>query len=1036
MDIAPPVETGDGTNQRCSIVPAPGIMSGTWGPRASRSISFAWLYSVGFLVTVLFVAGTGMMLANSWGRQMADTKRELQNLALALSEQIVRTFDAVELVQKSLSEPLGLPQLATNTEYEKRVSQHGVHLTLSDKIIGLPYIAALTFVSADGKLINSSVSWPIPVVDVADRDFFTVLKSTPALASFIGRPVLNRALGTWTIHVARAVRGANNQFLGLILATMELRSFEQAFAAIALRPGSSISLLRGDGVLLARHPRIEASVGETYTGLFVALDGSHHATLRRVSSIDGKDRVFSARRLAPYPLVIAISVEVKAAMALWGEEALSIMAAAGILITIIASLIFAGANRIVTQLRKQNLQFDAAINNMAQGLCMFDGEHGLVVCNDRYAQMYSLSPEQTKPGTTFTQLLKHRIIQGTFVKYDRLDKYIRNALEDLGEKSNQIRITELDDGRFISVARRHMDDGGWVATHEDITELRQNERALGLQNERFDAALNAMSQGLVMIDSDQSIVVVNRLYIQMYNLSPDIVKPGCTFQELLAHRAACGHLLVDPTRYGDEILASISYGQRVSFVVETSDGREISVTNQPMSKGGWLSTHEDITERRKADAKISHMALHDTLTNLPNRVFFREQIEHRLAHRARDQKFAVLCLDLDGFKRVNDTLGHSFGDRLLQQVAGRMRGCLREGDCISRLGGDEFAVLQGSLKESSDAIGLADRLFEAARAPFDLAGQQVVIGVSIGIAMAPTDAVDPDQLLKNADLALYRAKAGGRGTYRFFEPEMDALMQARRVLELDLREALANEQFEIFYQPLVNLDRHEITGFEALIRWNHPKRGLVSPADFIPLAEETGIIVPIGEWVLRQACREAINWPTHVSVAVNLSPAQFRMRDLPQMVLSALTQAGLSSHRLELEITESVLLIDNESTVATLHQLRDLGVRISMDDFGIGYSSLNYLRKFPFDKIKIDRSFVQDLASSEDAKAIVRAITGLGASLGMTTTGEGVETQEMLDYLKEQGCTEGQGYFFGKPSPASEAFKLFSKQLLPVKDVA
>jgi diguanylate cyclase (GGDEF)-like protein len=430
------------------------------------------------------------------------------------------------------------------------------------------------------------------------------------------------------------------------------------------------------------------------------------------------------------------------------------------------------------------------------------------------------------------------------------------------------------------------------------------------------------------------------------------------------------------------------------------------------------------------------MALHDALTNLPNLLFFREKMDNRLAHLSRNQKFAVLYLDLDRFKNVNDMLGHPFGDTLLRQVAERMSGCLREGDTIARLGGDEFAILQGSFKKPNDAIALAARLIELVSAPFDLDGNQVVIGVSIGIAVAPTDAADTDRLLKNADIALYRAKVDGRGTYRFFELGMDALLQARRTLELDLRKALVNGEFELYYQPLVNLEKQEISGFEALIRWNHPERGQVAPLDFIPLAEETGLIVPIGEWVLRQACAEAVKWPGEVSIAVNLSPAQFKMHNLSQMVMSALAQSGLPAQRLELEITESVLMVDNESTLATLHQLHNLGVRISMDDFGTGYSSLSYLRSFPFDKIKIDQSFVRDLASNVDSKAIIRAVTALGSSLGMKTIGEGVETQEQLEYLEQEGCTEGQGYFFSKPKPAREVLKLLSKQRVIAKAVA
>jgi diguanylate cyclase (GGDEF)-like protein len=449
-----------------------------------------------------------------------------------------------------------------------------------------------------------------------------------------------------------------------------------------------------------------------------------------------------------------------------------------------------------------------------------------------------------------------------------------------------------------------------------------------------------------------------------------------------------------------------------------------------------VATHEDITSRVRTEAKMSHMAMHDALTNLPNRIFFRETIESRLAHLARDQKFAVLCLDLDNFKNVNDTLGHGFGDNLLCQVADRLRNCLREDDRVARLGGDEFAILQASISEPSETTSLMTRIIEVIGAPFDLDGHHVVVGVSIGVALAPADGADPNEILKRADMALYRAKAEGRDTYRFFEPEMDARMQARRSLELDLRKAVTNGEFELYYQPLINLKTGQISGFEALIRWNRPDRGIVLPGDFIPLAEETTLIIPIGEWVLRQACAEAAKWPSHISIAVNLSPVQFKTGNVAQTVINALAYAGLPARRLELEITESVLLLNSDSILITLHQLRAMGVRISMDDFGTGYSSLSYLRSFPFDKIKIDRSFIHNLSSNEDSMAIIRAVTGLGNSLGMTTTGEGVETNEELDYLRREGCTEAQGYIFGEARPAKEVRPLLAARAVSAKAVA
>jgi len=469
------------------------------------------------------------------------------------------------------------------------------------------------------------------------------------------------------------------------------------------------------------------------------------------------------------------------------------------------------------------------------------------------------------------------------------------------------------------------------------------------------------------------------------------------------------------------VIAEISEGRSNNRIIETAAGRALRVIEQPMQGGGWVATVEDITKWREAQAQIVHMARHDALTNLPNRTLFREQLEYALCRVTRNEQVAVFCLDLDNFKNVNDSLGHPIGDDLLKEVARRLSECVRNSDTVCRLGGDEFAIVQvGGELQASDTSSLASRLVEVVGAPYDIQGHQVIIGASIGISLAPDDGSDPDQLLKNADMALYRAKMDGRGTYRFFEAGMDARAQARRLLELDLRAALLRDEFEVYYQPIRDLKADRIICFEALLRWNHPLRGMIPPMDFMALAEETGLIVRIGNWVLRRACTDAAGWSQEVSVAVNLSPAQFKNRDLVPSVIEALSASGLDAHRLELEITESVLLQDSEATLVTLHKLRGLGIRIAMDDFGTGYSSLSYLRSFPFDKIKIDRSFVQELASRGDSMAIVRAVAGLGKSLGISTTAEGVETNEQLALLRSEGCTEVQGYLFSPPRPAAE----------------
>ena len=445
-----------------------------------------------------------------------------------------------------------------------------------------------------------------------------------------------------------------------------------------------------------------------------------------------------------------------------------------------------------------------------------------------------------------------------------------------------------------------------------------------------------------------------------------------------------------------------------------------------MPDGGWVATHEDITEQRRSEVKIEYMAHHDALTDLANRVLLNQRLEHALGQCIhREQMVAVHHLDLDQFKAVNDTFGHPAGDKLLKIVAERLRGLVRETDTIARMGGDEFAIVQAPITDPSEATSLAQRFIASMSEPFDIDGHQAVIGASVGIAVGPGDGLRPDKLLRNADLALYRAKGDGRGTFRFFEPAMDLQMQTRRIMELDLRKALPAGEFELYYQPVVNLASNEISGFEALIRWNHPERGVVSPVTFIPMAEEIGFIVPIGEWVIRQACATAAQWPGDLHVAVNISAVQFRSPGLMQVIVGALATSGLHPTRLEIEITENVLLHNKEATLAVLHQLRALGIRIAMDDFGTGYSSLTYLQSFPFDKIKIDRSFVKDITESTGSLNIVRAVAALANGMGMTATAEGVETREQLDRITSEGCTEMQGFLFSKPLPAQEIERLF-----------
>jgi diguanylate cyclase (GGDEF)-like protein len=545
---------------------------------------------------------------------------------------------------------------------------------------------------------------------------------------------------------------------------------------------------------------------------------------------------------------------------------------------------------------------------------------------------------------------------------------------------------------------------------------REREAALAGQ---FDTALNNMPHGLCMFGADGGLAVMNHRFSEMMRLSDDLVHRGATAAEIIFACVDAGSISAVS---GKMILSEIGNSQAKGVITTDSDSfaaRSLSWTFQPMAGGGAVVLLEDITERRNAEARITHLARYDELTALPNRLNFRDEIERLLAvpHHA-DQLSALLFIDLDQFKQVNDTLGHPCGDLLLCAVAERLREMLRPEDFVARFGGDEFVVFQQNIKSNEDAAGLARRIVDHLSERYKIDNHLVEIGASVGIAMTSGDGASADTLLKNADMALYRAKADGRGTFCFFRDEMAQTVESRRILELDLRKALAHEEFELFYQPLVNLKSGRLSTCEALLRWNHPVRGTVSPIDIIPVAEDMGLIVDLGRWILRKACMECMKWPEAVSVAVNFSPQQFHQRDVLSEVRYALEVSGLPAHRLEIEITESSLLRNTQVTHDVLSQLRALGVRISLDDFGTGYSSLSYLHNFPLQKVKIDRSFLEGI-DTDRPLTLLRGVARLSADLGMSVVVEGIETNEQLELISADGTvTEAQGYLFSRPVPA------------------
>lgn len=736
-------------------------------------------------------------------------------------------------------------------------------------------------------------------MNISDRAYFQALKSDPNLLSVLSEPVYSRVTGVWSVSLARKIVGPDGEFLGVIGRGIEPSHFGKFFASLSLGDSASISMFHRDGTLIARYPHREEFVGQNFRAMIPGQDtlvGAERRTTRLISPIDNEERLASMQGLDKFPVLIVASQTMTSALSNWREQTRFLVTIAVITAIMIAAILYLIVRQLVRQYRAaqhrvtlQKQRLDTAINNMSQGLLLFDAEGRLIVVNDRYLDMYGLAHHELKPGQSIRDILLHRKKTGTF-KGD-VDEFVDRVLRDKN-----------------------------------------------------------------------------------------------------AH---------------------------TTHVMETADGRSIEIEHVPVGDGGWVTTHEDITERMRSDERIAHLAHYDVLTDLPNRSLFQEWLEQKLKDDEK-RKLAVLYIDIDEFKSINDSLGHPVGDELLKEIAVRLKACVGRNDFVARLGGDEFAVVLTSIEGRQDVLETLTRMYAAVREPFDCLGHRLIADASIGIAVAPEDGSRIDQLLKNADLAMYDAKAAGRRTWRFFEAGMDARAKARRMLESDLRVAIANDQLQLYYQPFVGTKDGQIKGCEALLRWLHPERGFVSPAEFVPIAEETGLISQLGEWVLTTACAEAATWPDHLRIAINVSPIQFRSRTFGLKVAAVLAASGLPASRLEIEVTEAVLIHDDDETLSILRQLREMGVRVALDDFGTGYSSLSYLQRFPFDKIKIDRCFVDDVTDPAGSRSIVQAVTSIATARTMTTTAEGVETEQQLAVLRELGCTEMQGYLFSAAKPAAE----------------
>jgi diguanylate cyclase (GGDEF)-like protein/PAS domain S-box-containing protein len=1010
--------------------------------RATRTRLVRWLVISAVAIAAVIVVGTCLIISSLRNHALADSRREIRNLAYMLAEASDRSIQAVELVQKSLIDRMERLGISSPAEYQDRMSGYDTHLLLKDTISGLPHVETLTIFDAQGKLVNYNRSWPLPPLEVGDRDYFRALRADPNLVSSASEPLRNRTTGTWSLFLARKFFGPGKELLGVVVGGLELQSFEDLFGSLALEKGMDIALLGEDGTLLAQHPHVDSTIGTRE--LLARLSEDNTATAE-----ENPTRIVSVHGLTRHPAVVSVAAQTTPMLADWRTESWYLVGAATLMVIMIGGIAFItlrqfGSYALVLKARsdqakaesarqaaeavmaerelaqerlnQQKQQLDAAIDNMPQGLVMFNADARLVVCNERYMQMYGLTRDIATPGRKLRDIIAYRIEKG-MLDADA-NHFSTKVLEKVRAGETWRSIAELTDGRSIDVMTRPLKGGGWLATHEDITERRRAERHLQ-RTEKFLATVieNVPTTITVKDARDLKYLLVNQAGERYFGLlRSEIV--GRTAHDLFPQASA--DLIVSHDR---QLLASKKDVFIDEHPIHTPAGehrlvtaRRLPIQDENGEPQYLLNLIEDITERKQAERRIAHIQQHDALTGLPNRAALASHLADTMQRAAQSRSgFTLLCVDLDRFKEVNDVFGQKVGDGLMRKISRRLQDA-SDGAFLAHVGSDEFVMTTAEGSEPAAAEVLCERMLAAMAEKIDIEGRQFLIGLSIGVAVFPADGEDATALLGNADAALHRAKAEGRASYRFFEAGLDRRLRDRRALHHDLLAAIEHDELTLNYQPQAKIDG-EYIGFEALLRWNHPARGLVPPAEFIPLAEESGQILAIGEWVLRQACREAASWPRPLQVAVNVSPVQFRRGDIVGLVHSVLLETGLPASRLEIEITEGTLVGDFSHAVSILRRLKLLGVQIAMDDFGTGYSSLSYLRSIPFDKIKIDRSFIINLVKDKQAAALLRGVVDLTHSLGLPVLAEGVETQEQLEMLREAGCNEVQGFLIGRPRP-------------------
>ncbi len=963
---------------------------------------------------VLFVVGVHAR----YGDRIAAAKSNALSFANILAEHTVLTFEDVD---RSLRRAEAIRSESLAGRYKLAAANAALRQLQKSSSV----LLGIGWTDAAGQVVAHSYNPAPPRSNIADMAQFIAQRDSVDDQLYVAPPYRSLAQDKWITAAARRLSNPDGSFAGIVSAPLDQSYFIKLYRSIDLGGGGTILLVHRNGQLLARQPELPDTLGSSLASgalLTRYLPASETGAYETTGVVDGVARIVGYKAVPGLPLVVVVTYARSDVLRSWYRNLYTFGSFVAVFIAIIMLGTFALVRRTnalaakTRALKRTNARFDIAINNMSQGLCLFDADTRLVISNSRFQTMYGLPDELVMPGTPLRRIFQFYKDRGIAPDVT-VDEGIHRVMTEQNVHY------EPPDGRVIDIQRTPTPDGGWVATHDDITVRKRGEQLLAEKaseleatNLRFDAALNNMSQGLCMFDAGQKVVVSNARYGEIYHLSRDQIKPGTSLRQILEYRREKGtHFNVAPETYLTQNVKA------AKEVLELADGRVVAIARHAMPNGGWLTTHEDITDRARNEQRIAFLAQHDLLTGLANRALFSERLEDAARRLQRHgTTFTVLMLDLDRFKNVNDTLGHSAGDQLLVEVARRLRSSIRDVDVLARLGGDEFAIIQENEKVEG-AVALALRIIGLIEQPFDLGGHQVNVGTSIGISFAPEHGADAETLLHKADMALYAAKSGGRNAFRVFRPELTEAADIQRSMEGELRDAISRNEFELHYQPMVDASAGRICGVEAFVRWHHPSRGLLAPDRFLPLAESTGLMLPLGDWILRQACMDAAAWPADIRIAVNVSAVQFAGGNLFDLVLGALVDSGLSPLRLELEIADTSLLQkDQAEHLATIRQLKNLGVSIVLDNCGAGYSSASYLMSFPFDKIKIDKSVAQGFADRRDCAALVASVLALARGLDIATAAKGIESTTQYEALLAVGVDFAQGYLFGRPVPHSE----------------